>query len=44
MKSIVAWFANNPVAANLVMIVMMVGGGLTYSTVKMELFPNLPWT
>ena len=28
MKSIVAWFANNPVAANLVMIVMMVGGGV----------------
>ena len=40
MKGVVAWFANNPVAANLVMIVMLVGGGLTYSTVKMELFPE----
>ncbi|MFT7667995.1 MAG: multidrug efflux pump subunit AcrB [Planctomycetota bacterium] len=40
MKGIVAWFVNNPVAANLVMIVMLVGGGLTYSTVKMELFPE----
>lgn len=40
MKGIVAWFANNPVAANLVMIVMLVGGALTYGSVKMELFPE----
>ncbi len=40
MKSIVAWFAQNPVAANLVMIVIMVMGALSYSTMKMELFPE----
>ena len=40
MKSIVAWFARNPVAANLVMIVVLVGGALSYSNLKMELFPE----
>jgi multidrug efflux pump subunit AcrB len=40
MKSIVAWFARNPVAANLVMIVTIVMGLLSYSSIKMELFPE----
>jgi len=40
MKAIVAWFARNPVAANLVMVVLLAGGGMTYSTLKMELFPE----
>jgi multidrug efflux pump subunit AcrB len=40
MKNIVRWFASNPVAANLVMVVMLVGGALTYGTIKMELFPE----
>ena len=40
MKGPISWFARNPVAANLVMIVMLVGGALTYGTIKMELFPE----
>jgi multidrug efflux pump subunit AcrB len=40
MKGIIRWFLRNPVAANLVMVVMLVGGGLTYGTIKMELFPE----
>ena len=40
MKGVIRWFASNPVAANLVMVVMLVGGGLTYGTIKMELFPE----
>ena len=40
MKSIVAWFAKNPVAANLVMIVVLVGGTLSWPNIKMELFPE----
>ena len=40
MKGAISWFARNPVAANLVMIVMLVGGALTYGTIKMELFPE----
>ncbi len=40
MKSILAWFAKNPVASNLVMIVLLVGGAMTAFTVKMELFPE----
>lgn len=40
MKGIVEWFSRNPVAANLVMIVIMVGGALTWPKVRMELFPE----
>ncbi len=40
MKGVLAWFAKNPVAANLVMIVLLVGGALSASTIKMELFPE----
>jgi multidrug efflux pump subunit AcrB len=40
MKGILSWFAKNPVAANLVMIVLLVGGAMTAFTVKMELFPE----
>ena len=40
MKNALAWFAKNPVAANLVMIVLLVGGAMTAFTIKMELFPE----
>jgi len=40
MKNAIAWFAKNPVAANLVMVVLLVGGALTALSVKMELFPE----
>jgi multidrug efflux pump subunit AcrB len=40
MKGILAWFAKNPVAANLVMVVLLVGGALSGSRIKMELFPE----
>ena len=40
MKGVLAWFVKNPVAANLVMIVLLVGGALSVSTIKMELFPE----
>ena len=40
MKDFVAWFAKNPVAANLVMVILLVGGGLTAIGIKMELFPE----
>jgi multidrug efflux pump subunit AcrB len=39
-KAVVEWFTRNPVAANLVMIVLMVGGLLTWPKVRMELFPE----
>ncbi len=38
-KGSIAWMAKNPVAANLLMIFLMVGGILTSFTVKQEVFP-----
>jgi len=35
-----AWFARNRVAANLLMIFLLVGGGLTLISIQMELFPE----
>jgi len=39
-KTAVAWFAKNPVAANLLMVFLIGGGLFTIGTVKMELFPE----
>ena len=35
MKRAIGWFAANDVAANLLMLVIVIGGGLTVMTVKM---------
>lgn len=39
MKAAIAWFARNSVAANLLMLVIVVGGLLSLPRVKMEIFP-----
>jgi len=39
-KGLVEWFARNSVAANLLMLVFVVGGIASISSVKMELFPE----
>ena len=39
MKSLIAWFARNGVAANLLMLVIMVGGLLTAPSIRQEVFP-----
>ena len=39
MKTAIAWFARNSVAANLLMLVILVAGALTLPRVKMEIFP-----
>jgi len=39
-KTLVDWFARNPVAANLLMLVLVVGGVVGATTAKMELFPE----
>ena len=41
MHSAIAWFARNPVAANLLMFVLCVGGGLALLIVHQEEFPNI---
>ncbi|MDG2306433.1 MAG: efflux RND transporter permease subunit [Candidatus Binatia bacterium] len=39
MKAAIAWFARNSVAANLLMLVIVVGGLLALPRLKMEIFP-----
>lgn len=40
-RSIVAWFVNNPVAANLLLIAVIVVGLLSLSSLRKEAFPSL---
>ncbi|AWB68399.1 AcrB/AcrD/AcrF family protein [Saccharobesus litoralis] len=40
MKGLVAWFADNPVAANLLMAVILIGGLIGVDTVEKEVFPS----
>ncbi|MFC7048325.1 efflux RND transporter permease subunit [Emcibacter nanhaiensis] len=42
MKSIVKWFVNNPVATNLIMIVILIGGIMGYQSVGKIAFPTFP--
>ena len=41
MKRTISWFAENTVAANLVMLMIVAGGLLTMRHLKMEIFPQL---
>jgi len=41
MLSAITWFAKNPVAANLLMFVMLLGGGMALLTVHQEEFPTM---
>jgi multidrug efflux pump subunit AcrB len=39
-KGLIAWFARNPVAANLVMMFILIGGILTALTIRKQMFPQ----
>jgi len=41
MNNIITWFANNKVAANLLMIFILVAGTISVATIKLEVFPEL---
>ena len=41
MSRIIAWFVHNPVAANLLMLVLVVGGLLALPTIRQEEFPSV---
>lgn len=41
-KGVIAWFATNPVAANLLMLLILLAGGLALSQMRTEEFPALP--
>lgn len=40
MKGMIAWFAENHVAANLLMIFLILAGAFTLMTIKLEVFPE----
>ncbi|MFI3247479.1 MAG: efflux RND transporter permease subunit, partial [Ferrimonas sp.] len=39
-QGVIAWFARNPVAANLLMWVLLIGGLLSAFTISKEIFPK----
>jgi multidrug efflux pump subunit AcrB len=41
-RGVIAWMANNPVAANLLMIVVMLGGLAAINSLTKEVFPTFP--
>ena len=41
MNALIAWFARNPVAANLLMMMMLAGGVLGGSGIRQEMFPDV---
>ncbi len=41
-RGVIAWMANNPVAANLLMIVVMIGGLAAINNLTKEVFPTFP--
>ncbi len=41
-QGIIAWMAGNPVAANLLMLVVMVGGLASVGGITKEVFPTFP--
>ncbi len=42
MNGIVAWFARNSIAANLLMIVAFIGGTFSFFSMEREMFPTVP--
>ncbi|MFC3150600.1 efflux RND transporter permease subunit [Litoribrevibacter euphylliae] len=42
MHALTSWFIRNPVAANLMMLLIVIAGWLTVSSIRVEGFPKLP--
>lgn len=40
MRGLIKWFVGNPIAANLLMLAMLLGGLFSYSTMEKEAFPR----
>ncbi len=41
MRTIIYWFVDNPIAANLLMLVFVVGGTMSYMNIRQEEFPSI---
>ena len=39
-RGAIAWMVNNPVAANLLMLTLLIGGALSFLFIKQEVFPD----
>ncbi len=44
MKAITEWFLDNPVAANLLMVFILIAGYLSFQNLRVESFPQIPPT
>ena len=42
MNRLIAWFVDNPIAANLLMVMILVGGFTSLPGIQNEMFPNIP--
>ncbi|NVK12058.1 MAG: efflux RND transporter permease subunit [Gammaproteobacteria bacterium] len=42
MRNLIRWFAENPIAANLLMILILVGGFMSMPRLGKEVFPSIP--
>jgi len=40
MKALIKWFVGNPIAANILMLVLLIGGYLGFKDIKRETFPT----
>ncbi len=40
-KGFIAWFASNPVAANIIMFLFVIGGAISVSSMRTETFPTI---
>ena len=40
-RGMMAWFAQNHVAANILMLTILVGGAISLTTNKVEIFPDM---
>jgi multidrug efflux pump subunit AcrB len=40
-RGLISWFISNPVAANLLMVVLLVGGGLSATNLQRQVFPTI---
>jgi multidrug efflux pump subunit AcrB len=41
LRTPITWFIKNPVAANLMMIIFLVGGFISYNSLNQEEFPDM---
>lgn len=42
MNRIIIWFAHNPIAANLLMVAILLGGALTWPSIPRNIYPTTP--